>query len=221
MTIATLAILVNGQQNMVLAMLALTAALLGFLVYNLQLVRGLRKVFLGDAGSMFLGFTFAWLVIDFSQTHSGDGRLFSPVTALYVLGLPLVDMLATLGRRIKKGQNPMKPDKTHVHHILLHAGFTPRQTLAVILVAGALFHGAGMVMHFGGFSDAVQFVVFLVIFGLYYEAVIHAFRLSRLIQLVRGKRKPNSKGRLFTRHGKSKDKLAEHGAADHLTHQPE
>ena len=206
MTIVTLMILVNGQQIFLLPSLTLAAALLGFLVYNLQLVRGLRKVFLGDAGSMFLGFTFAWLVIDFSQSHSGNGELFSPVTALFVLGLPLVDMLATLARRIKKGQNPMKPDKTHVHHILLHAGFTPRQTLAVIIGVGALFHAVGMALHFGGFSDAVQLLVFLFIFALYYEAVIHAFRLSQLIQLMRGRRKPNRRGRLFTRHGKSKRK---------------
>ena len=55
---------------------------------------------MGDAGSMLLGFTFAWLVIDFSQSHGESEALISPVTALFVLGLPLVDMLATLARRI-------------------------------------------------------------------------------------------------------------------------
>ena len=221
MTIVTLLILVNGKQAFALPSLTLAAALSGFLVYNLQLVRGLRKVFLGDAGSMFLGFTFAWFVIDFSQSHSGNGQLFSPVTALYVLGLPLVDMLTTLARRFKKGKNPMKPDKTHVHHILLHAGFTPRQTLGIIIALGASFHMIGMGMHFGGFSDVAQLVVFLVIFALYYEAVIHAFRLSKLIQFFRGRRGPARKGKQYTQHGESKDKLAEHGAVEHLTHQSE
>ena len=221
MTVVTLMILAGGKQSVVLPSLTLVAALLGFLVYNLQIVRGLRKVFLGDAGSMLLGFTFGWLVIDFSQSHGDVEALFSPVTALFVLGLPLVDMLTTLARRLKKGQNPMKPDRTHVHHILLHAGFTPRQTLAVIIGIGAVFHGIGMALHFSDVSDLVQLLAFLLLFGLYYEAVIHAFHLSQLIQIVHGRRKPNRKGRLFTRRGKSKRKLAEHGMADHLTHQPE
>ena len=115
----------------------------------------------------------------------------------------------------------MKPDKTHVHHILLHAGFTPRQTLAIVIGVGALFHMLGMSMHFAGVAEAVQLAVFLVVCGLYYEAVIHAFRLSHLIQLVRGRRKPVRKGKLYTQHGQSKTKLAEHGMASHLTHQPE
>lgn len=100
MTIVTLMVLVNGKQAFVLPSLTMAAALMGFLVYNLQIVRGLRKVFMGDAGSMLLGFTFAWLVIDFSQSHGESEALISPVTALFVLGLPLVDMLATLARRI-------------------------------------------------------------------------------------------------------------------------
>ena len=139
MTLVTLMMLSGGNNSFILPTISLGAALLGFLVYNLQIVRGLRKVFLGDAGSMLLGFSFAWYVIEFSQSHGEVDALISPVTALYVLGLPLVDMLATLLRRIKKGQSPMKPDRTHVHHILLHAGFTPRQTLAIIIGVGAFF----------------------------------------------------------------------------------
>ncbi|MCW7553201.1 hypothetical protein NX722_11235 [Endozoicomonas gorgoniicola] len=220
MTIVTLMILVNGKQAFAIPSVTLAAALMGFLVYNLQIVRGLRKVFMGDAGSMLLGFTFVWLVIDFSQSHGTSTALFSPVTALFVLGLPLVDMLATLARRIKKGQNPMKPDKTHVHHILLHAGYTPRQTLAIIIIIGALFHALGMVLHFTGASDLVQLIAFIVVCGLYYEAVLHAFSVSRIIQNFRGKREPARKGKQYTQHGHSKKKFAEHGTAEHLTHQP-
>ena len=221
MTVVTLMILVNGKQSFVLPSLTLAAALLGFLIYNLQMVRGLRKVFLGDAGSMFLGFTFAWLVIDYSQPHTPGSELFSPITALFVLGLPLVDMLATLARRIKKGQNPMRPDRTHAHHILLHAGFTPRQTLGIIILVGALFHALGISLHFAGAPDWLLLLTFLLVCGLYYVAVVHAFRLSHLIQGFRGVRSPVRKGRIFSRGGRSKRKLAEHGVVDHLTHQPD
>ena len=52
----------------------------------------------------------------------------------------------------------MKPDKTHVHHILLHAGFSPRQTLAIIIAVGAIFHGNGVALHFSGCPDSIQLV---------------------------------------------------------------
>ena len=220
MAVVTLMILVGGKQVSILPSITLAAALLGFLIFNLQIVRRLRKVFLGDAGSMLLGFTFAWLAIDYSQNDISGPELFSPITALFVLGLPLVDMLTTLARRIKKGQNPMRPDRTHVHHILLHAGFTPRQTLAVIIFVGALFHTLGIALHFGGAPDWLQLIAFLAVCSLYYTAVIHAFKLSQILQFFRGTRSPVRKGKLFTRYGRSKRKLAEHGTADHLTHQP-
>ncbi|MGI2030027.1 hypothetical protein [Endozoicomonas acroporae] len=221
MAVLSLAILVDGQHRVfLLPSISLTAALLAFLVYNLQMVRRLRKVFLGDAGSMLLGFTFAWLVIRLSQGTTNMEPQFSPVTALFILGIPLVDMLATIARRIKKRQNPLKPDRTHVHHILLHAGFSPRQTLGIVIVVGALFHAFGIALHFAGVVDWVKLLAFVLVCGLYYEAVIHAFRLSKIIQFFRGERKPVRKGKLFTRHGRSKHKLAEHGMADHLTHQP-
>ncbi|MGI2027814.1 undecaprenyl-phosphate alpha-N-acetylglucosaminyl 1-phosphate transferase [Endozoicomonas acroporae] len=221
LAVITLMILVGGRQAFILPSITLAAALLGFLIFNLQMVRRLRKVFLGDAGSMLLGFTFAWLVIEYSQNDASGAEIFSPITALFVLGLPLVDMLTTIARRIKKGQNPMRPDRTHVHHILLHAGFTPRQTLAIIIVVGAMFHGLGIGLHFGGAPDWLQLIAFLLVCGFYYKAVIHAFKLSNIIQHFRGGRSPVRKGKLFTRRGHSRQKLAEHGMADHLTHQPD
>lgn len=192
MTVLSLAALLYGESHLfLLPAIALVAALLAFLVYNLQLIKGLHKVFLGDAGSMLLGFTFSWLAIRFSQVDLLADARFSPVTALFILGLPLVDMLSTIARRIKKGQNPFKPDRSHVHHILLHAGFTPRQTLGIIIVIGGLFHAAGIALHFLNAPDWVQLLVFLVVFGLYYKAVIRAFRFSQIIQLFLGTRIPS------------------------------
>ena len=219
MTLFTMTIMMHGHLRMAVPAITIAAALLGFLLFNLQVVRKLRKVFLGDAGSMFLGFTFAWMVIRLAQ-DTGEGSVIQPITALYILGIPLVDMLSTIARRVKKGQSPFKPDRTHVHHILLHAGFTPRQTLGIILLVGGMFHGIGIALHYAGVRDVIQLIIFLVIFTIYYQAVIHAFRLSKLIQHFKGKRKPAKRGRFYTRFGKSKRKMAENGAADHLTHQP-
>ncbi|PJE77911.1 Undecaprenyl-phosphate alpha-N-acetylglucosaminyl 1-phosphate transferase [invertebrate metagenome] len=221
LTVLCLLILLHGNYRLfIVPSIALCAALLAFLVYNLQLVRGLRKVFLGDAGSMFLGFTFAWLVIRFSQ---GDDRIaaqFSPVTALFVLGLPLVDMLSTIIRRLKKKQNPLKPDRTHIHHILLHSGFSPRQALAIILTVGAVFHLVGITLHYTQTPDGIQLLAFIFISIIYYQTVINAFRFSQLIQSFRSVRRRTNHEKPFAQYAHSKDKLAEHGMADHLTHQP-
>ena len=78
-----------------------------------------------------------------------------------------------------------------------------------------------MALHFGGFSESVQLLAFLIVCGLYYEGVIHAFRFSQLIQLFRGRREPVRKEKLYTQHGQSKSKPGEHGMADNLAHQTE
>ncbi|PJE78773.1 Undecaprenyl-phosphate alpha-N-acetylglucosaminyl 1-phosphate transferase [invertebrate metagenome] len=221
MTIITLLILMHGRDNLfILPIVTLAAALMAFLVYNLQLIKGIRKVFLGDAGSMLLGFTFVWLVIRLSEGDRFIQAQFSPVTALYVLGLPLVDMVSTIIRRMKKGQNPLKPDRTHVHHILLRAGFTLRQTLLITIVLGAIFHGIGISLHYASAPDWAQFAVFLGICGIYYRAVAKAFRLSQILRLLRKTRHPVRLVKALVIYRRQrKHRLAEQRLNRNLTHQ--
>jgi UDP-GlcNAc:undecaprenyl-phosphate GlcNAc-1-phosphate transferase len=103
-----------------------------FLLFNLgPNNRLLPKMFLGDAGSVTLGFLVTASLVYFSQ---GDNALILPVTALWLVTLPLMDMLATMLRRVKHGRKLMSADRSHLHHTLLDSGLSPRQTL--VLMAG-------------------------------------------------------------------------------------
>lgn len=106
---------------------ALFGALLGFLKYNVYPA----KIFMGDAGSLSLGFILAFLAIHITQ---GEGSAVSPIVPLLVLGVPIIDTLLVMGRRVWAGTSPFAPDKTHVHHKFLDMGFQHRFT--VILIYG-------------------------------------------------------------------------------------
>jgi UDP-GlcNAc:undecaprenyl-phosphate GlcNAc-1-phosphate transferase len=102
-----------------------------FLLFNLGPDnRLLPKVFLGDGGSVTLGFMVTASLVYFSQ---GENALILPVTALWLVTLPLMDMLATMLRRGMQGHKLMEADRSHLHHRLMDMGFSPRQTLLLLV----------------------------------------------------------------------------------------
>lgn len=143
--------------------LAFTGAIAAFLIFNLwgSPTKNFRKVFMGDAGSMFLGLSLGVLLIEGSQQPTAA---FSPVTALWFVLLPMTDMFTIMYRRIKRGRSPMAPDRTHIHHIIIRAGFSRTQALYIMLIIQSAFVMLGVCSQkFGnesiGFSLAVTFVV--------------------------------------------------------------
>lgn len=110
--------LMLGQLTVALLPMALLAAALGFLPFNLPVA----KITLGTSGALFLGFTLAALAI-IGGTKAA--------TALLVLGIPIIDAILTVVRRVMRGQPPWVGDRTHLHYYLLHAGLSPR---AIILI---------------------------------------------------------------------------------------
>lgn len=115
-----------------------------FLLFNLTAdSRGLPKIFLGDGGSVTLGFMLTASLVYFSQ---GEERIIKPVTALWLVTVPLMDMLATMMRRINRGQSPMIADRSHLHHILMNLGLGRHQTLVLILAYAGLCALAGLAL---------------------------------------------------------------------------
>ena len=113
----------------------LGAAVTGFLAFNLPLgVNQPLRIFMGDAGSMLMGFSIAWMMVVLSQEPATP---VAPVTMLWFAALPIYDMVSTGVGRALRGQSPMSADNTHLHHLLLKKGYSTRTTL-VILVAFAL-----------------------------------------------------------------------------------
>lgn len=122
-----------------LLLCVLFAALVPYLFVNLGWPDG-RKIFMGDAGSMLLGFLLAWSLIYLS--HENVGRI-APVHVLWCVALPVMDTFAVMYRRFRKGRSPFKPDRQHLHHLLLDAGFSPRGVLLIIVVASSFLAAFG------------------------------------------------------------------------------
>ncbi len=115
------------------------AAVLGFFLLNARLPgRERAKVFLGDSGSLFLGMFLAWQFIDLG---SGDDRAYSPIIAVWLLGIPLIDTTRLMTQRWRDGRSSMDADQYHLHHAFLKAGFSVTQTGAA-MTALVLFTAA-------------------------------------------------------------------------------
>jgi len=128
--------LVSGSVSFAVLLAALAGASLSFLRINLR-ERG--KVFLGDNGSMLLGFLLASLAI----IGSRKGLVFNVlIITVLCLGIPVYDTATAIARRLRRGLNIFSPDKEHIHHRLLSYGFDKRK--AVLLLFGMTL-GLGLI----------------------------------------------------------------------------
>lgn len=122
---------VQAGHPMANALLLLLVPLAVFLLFNLgPNNRLLPKMFLGDAGSVTFGFLVTASLVYFSQ---GEDALILPVTALWLVTVPLMDMLATMLRRFRQGHKLMTADRSHLHYTLMDMGLGRRQTLVLML----------------------------------------------------------------------------------------
>ena len=155
----------TGHSENLDALVVLMACIMGFLVFNARSPWCKKaKVFMGDAGSMFLGFVIARFLIDFSQ---GDQRIMHPVIALWIFAVPLMDTVAVMLRRMLAGHSPFSADRKHLHHILLSIGLSPGQTVIAIWVLAVLLAIIGIVGHMAKLPDETMFFGFLGLFAVY------------------------------------------------------
>ncbi len=129
-----------GNLSMVHMSLALLAVVLGFLAHNFPTPwRPRARVFMGNAGSAFLGYAIAWIVLRLTQTQ---GHPVSPVLALWLVPIPVIDCLVLIVRRARQGRSPFAADRDHIHHIMRDAGFSAGG-LALLLAGVSLVLGLG------------------------------------------------------------------------------
>jgi UDP-GlcNAc:undecaprenyl-phosphate GlcNAc-1-phosphate transferase len=117
--------LIEGAYAPAIMAFALAGALAGFLRYNFPPA----KIFMGDSGSLFLGFSLAVFPLMGISRAGSLGALLIPVTILLV---PIIDTAAAILRRLRKRQSIATPDKEHIHHKLLALGLGERKILTVI-----------------------------------------------------------------------------------------
>lgn len=169
----------NGQAIMV--PLILISALVPFLAFNLS-VKGFKgnKIYMGDSGSMFLGLAVAWLMVDFTQ---GTNPAMRPITAVWIIGLPLMDMAAIMYRRMRKGQSVLRPDRLHLHFIFMRAGLSPRGALSTILLIGLGYASIGIAGELLGVPEYIMFwsfILTLFAYSLFLQRVWIVLRFVRM-----------------------------------------
>ncbi|MGS2719891.1 UDP-N-acetylglucosamine--undecaprenyl-phosphate N-acetylglucosaminephosphotransferase [Paraglaciecola aestuariivivens] len=152
-------LMASNNTQAIMAPMMVVAAIVPFLAFNLSW-RGFKgnKIFLGDSGSMFVGLTIVWLLVDFTQ---GAEAAMRPISAVWIIGLPLLDMAAVMYRRAKKGKSMLKPDRHHLHNIFMRAGFSSRRSLAAILLLGSSFAVVGILGELYAVPEYVMFWGFL------------------------------------------------------------
>jgi UDP-GlcNAc:undecaprenyl-phosphate GlcNAc-1-phosphate transferase len=146
-------------------------AIIPYMAFNLGLLGNNYRVFLGDAGSMLLGLNVAWLLINYTQDPTS--RTFSPVTALWIIAIPLMDMLAIVTRRARNGKAPFQPDQNHLHHLFMGRGMSDRKALAAIGLLAIIFAVVGIVTEVYEVSHLIMLALFLLIFFAYYQLMSH------------------------------------------------
>ncbi|WP_153914045.1 UDP-N-acetylglucosamine--undecaprenyl-phosphate N-acetylglucosaminephosphotransferase [Shewanella sp. TC10] len=179
-TFVSLAFLFDRSGNeWVLLPLLFVAALFAYLMFNLGWHRSLSKVFMGDAGNMFIGLTLVWLMV--IGTEASDPA-FRPVTALYLIAIPLMDMAAIMNRRIKKGQSPFQADREHLHHIFERAGFNRKQTLFIITLISVIFALIGCWSEVAQVPEWIMFSAFLFVFYWYNWSLQNIWKLLKKLK---------------------------------------
>ena len=159
------------------ASLLIVASIATFLISNLQTIPQVPKTFLGDAGSKLLGLIVVCYVLATASEQVGGIKLIAPVTALFIVGLPVVDMITVILRRIARGRSPLAPDRSHLHHLLLTAGLSKKLVLPVIVSLCATFCLAGIGLQYAGQNEAVQMATFAML-ALAYSSFV--FQLTRM-----------------------------------------
>jgi UDP-GlcNAc:undecaprenyl-phosphate GlcNAc-1-phosphate transferase len=123
--------------------LALAGVLFGFLRFNTHPA----TIFMGDAGSQFLGFSAATLAISLTQSRP----TLSPVLPLILLGFPILDTLTVMVTRIAQKRSPFSADKNHFHHYLLGLGLQHSESVLIIYILQTLLIGAALLLRY--YSD--------------------------------------------------------------------
>ena len=168
-----------GDANASKILVVLSGAMAGFLFFNLPWpLRGRHRTFLGDAGSMAVGFAVAWFSV--SLTQRSYANAVPPAVMLWVLGIVLMDVFTVTVRRLARRRSPMAPDRDHLHHVLLRRGLGPRRTLLVLVGANIVLGLVGTTLWQYGVPDWWIFWSFLGVCVIYFAVFFMPLRYYRL-----------------------------------------
>jgi UDP-GlcNAc:undecaprenyl-phosphate/decaprenyl-phosphate GlcNAc-1-phosphate transferase len=174
--------------NLVLAAqcLLFAAVVLGFWFWNMRFPwQGRAKVFLGDAGSTFLGFAVVWFALQLTQNPA---HAVTAVLPPWMIALPVLDCVVLMLDRMRQGRSPFSADRNHMHHLLLDAGFTPTGiAIGMMLVSICI----GSLAAFAVKNDVPRTWVVLAYFALIAAYWIFSANRQRAVAQLRSLRSGN------------------------------
>ncbi|MEN1727383.1 MAG: MraY family glycosyltransferase [Pseudomonadota bacterium] len=167
----------GASPMLVLVSFTVALSVLGFLLFNIQTPwRSRASAFMGDAGSMMLGFAIAWLAIAIA---TAEGSTVYPISIAWLLLVPAMDTLAVSVRRIRQGRSPMSADRCHLHHILHRSGWSNQTTVRIVHLLVLLSGAIGVLGWWVQASEGLMFgLAALVMLG-YMQFLARAHRFLR------------------------------------------
>jgi UDP-GlcNAc:undecaprenyl-phosphate/decaprenyl-phosphate GlcNAc-1-phosphate transferase len=161
----------TGQVQMAFACVVLAGAVIGFLRYNFHPA----TIFMGDCGSMFLGFITA--LISIKILFQNPAIEASSTVPVLLFGLPIMNTAWAILRRIRKGRSPFAPDLGHIHNRLLNLGLSQRLVVFILFFANLLSVSSGLAIVFSG-SDGIALVLCVMMLVIGLATVIIIERIS-------------------------------------------
>jgi UDP-GlcNAc:undecaprenyl-phosphate GlcNAc-1-phosphate transferase len=172
----------RGHPLMLLFSSALAGAILGFLFYNFNPA----SIFMGDTGSMFLGFVLAASAMLTNQKASTTVAVLIPVI---VLGLPIMDTLLAMGRRALRGRPLFQADRDHIHHRLLALGLSHRQAVLVLYGFCILLAGAGVLLTYTNSNGSILLLLAVAVVAFVALRSLGYMRLDRVYETAAERRR--------------------------------
>ncbi len=151
-------------------LLVVAGAIIGFLFFNARSPwRKKANVFMGDAGSLILGFTLCWCSIAFTQGGGENGQVIMyPMTAVWILALPVIDTVYVVIHRAREGIGIFTPGRDHIHHRLLQLGFSESITTYLLWLVTAILGSVGLAANYANVPEIVMCTTFVGMSALYY-----------------------------------------------------
>lgn len=175
----------SGNFALAQGLIVILAGIAAFLTFNMRTPWHPRaRAFLGNSGSAFLGLVIAWSCFRLTQDVAHP---ITPVLAPFFVAPPVIDCLVLMARRVSKRQSPFSADRTHMHHILLDAGFRPTTVVLLLAAVSLLLGVSASILRLVGVPTFVFPVLFISIMSAYFVATYDTDRAIRLLTKLRGR----------------------------------
>lgn len=175
LSIITVLCVDSGNNFALIISLSLIGSILGFLRFNSYPA----KIFMGDSGSQFLGFTIGVLIL---LLFNSKNQSYSPILALLLMGMPILDMLTVMVIRIKQNKSPFEADANHFHHRIIRAGFEHYHAVLIIYSFHLIFViCAYLYRHAGDFVIAFCFITLSICFLIITHLLIYTTAAAKKI----------------------------------------